>query len=120
MALFLGSCTDRSIIIQLLQTATLLAHNLRQEKNKDYLLKSTFFTQIILQPFDFTDEEIVENYMSYIRGLATNISKQQLISLLLNNSYALFTGAMMFFNYKDQLIRTLSRTVILTVIKSNF
>lgn len=117
MADVMETCTNRQVMIQLLQTATILAHNLVHEKHKDYLLSSRFFSQIISYPFDFTDEEIVENYMSYVKGLAINVSKKQLISVLLDQNFALFAGAMMFFNYKDSLIRTASRTVILTIIK---
>lgn len=117
MANILENCSDQPIILQLLQTATLLAHNLSKDDDKKYLLSSKFFTMIVSFPFDFTDEEVVEHYMSYIKGLAINISKQQLIKFLITQHFCLFTGAMMFFNYKETLIKTASRTVILTVIK---
>jgi Uncharacterised conserved protein len=117
MANVLDTCSDRNVIIQLLQTATLLAHNLVKENHKNYLLSSKFFSEIVSYPFDFTDEEIVENYMSYLKGLAINISKPQIINFLVTKHFSLFAGAMMFFNYKETLIKTASRTVILTVIK---
>ena len=117
MADILESSNNREITIQLLQTATLLAHNLVEEDHKSYLLSSRFFSQIVSYPFDFTDEEIVENYISYLKGLAINISKHQLITFLLKKSFSLFAGAMMFFNYKDSLVRTASRTIILTLVK---
>lgn len=68
-------------------------------------------------PFDFTCEEIVENYLSYLKGLAVNTSKEIIKNYLLEKNFSFFTGAMMFFNYKDSLVKTASRTVILTVIK---
>ncbi|OMJ90285.1 hypothetical protein SteCoe_7399 [Stentor coeruleus] len=119
MVNILENSSDQPIILQLLQTATLLAHNLSKDEDKKYLLSSKFFTMIVSFPFDFTDEEVVEHYMSYIKGLAINISKQQLMNFLITQHFCLFTGAMMFFNYKETLIKTASRTIILTVIKLN-
>ena len=74
---------------------------------------------IVSYPFNFTDEEIVDHYMSYLKGLAINMPKMLLIKFLLNKQFSLFAGAMMFFNYKETLIKTASRTIILTVIKRN-
>jgi Uncharacterised conserved protein/CLEC16A C-terminal len=102
--------------VQLLQSASLLVHNLREDESKDYLLASDFYREILSHPFDFTDDEIIENYMSVLKGLAVNLSEIQLKQYLINNHYALFTGAMMFFNYPESLIKTASRTVVLHVL----
>ena len=108
---------DRLVIIQLLQTANLLIHNLNKESSKDYLLSSIFYSEIISQPFDFTDDEIIENYASLLKGLAVNLQQSQLLQLILTKHFSLFTGAMMFFNYKENIIKTGSRTVILSILK---
>lgn len=110
---------DRLITIQLLQSAYLLVHNLKSDSDKSTLIDSEFFTEIISQPFDFTDDEIIENYASLLKGLAVNLNKDQLTGLVLNKNFSLYTGAMMFFNFKDQIIKTSSRTVILRILKRN-
>lgn len=90
---------------------------MKQQPSKDYLINSNFYTEIISQPFDFTDDEIIENYTSLLKGLAVNLTRSQLIEIVLTKHYSLFTGAMMFFNYHENLVKTASRTVILTILK---
>lgn len=114
----LENCSDHQIILQLLQTATLLIHNLSKDEDKSYLVSSKFCSNLVSFPFDFTNDEVVDNYMSYIKGLAVNLNKNSLAKFLLTHNFALFSGAMMFFHYKDPLIRTASRTVILSILKS--
>ena len=103
-------------MIQLLQSSTILIHNLKNSSCVDSLLGSAFYSHVLSHPFDFTDEEITENYMSLIKGLAVNLSLEQVERYLVNNHFALFTGAMMFFYHREQLIRTCSRTVVLRVL----
>lgn len=111
---------EKSIIVQLIQSANLLIHNLNTSSSKEYLLKTRFYKEIISYPFDFTDDEIVENYMSLLKGLAVNLDVNQLKEYLLDTCYTLFTGAMMFFNYSESLIKTASRAVVLHVLCGNF
>jgi hypothetical protein len=99
-----------------LQSSTLLIHNLKNPSNIDSLLNSPFYIQILSHPFDFTDEEIIENYMSLIKGLSVNVSLKQLENYIKNNHFSLFTGAMMFFYHSEPLIRTGSRNVVLKVL----
>lgn len=110
---------ERTVIIQLLQSANILIHNLKNEDSKSYLLKNQFYKEILSHPFDFTDDEIIENYMSLIKGLAVNLPISQLRDYLIENHYALFTAAMMFFNYQEALVKTASRTVVLRVLTGN-
>lgn len=107
---------DKFVTIQLLQSANLLIHNLRNNFNKEYLLDSEFYKEVLVYPFDFADDEIIENYMSLLKGLAVNVTIPQLRQYLLSNGFTLYTGAMTFFNYKEPLIKTASRTVILRVL----
>lgn len=87
--------------------------------SKNYLLRNQFYKEILSHPFDFTDDEIIENYMSLIKGLAVNLPISQLKDYLIENHYALFTAAMMFFNYQEALVKTASRTVVLRVLTGN-
>lgn len=102
--------------IQLLQSANLLIHNLRDDNSKEYLLKSDFYKEVLMYPFDFADDEIIENYMSLLKGLAVNVTIPQLRQYMLDNNFALYTGAMTFFNYKEPLVKTASRTVVLRIL----
>jgi hypothetical protein len=96
---------------------TLFIHNISSEENKEYLLSSSFLSKLVSNAFDFSDEEIVESYLSFLKGFSVNLSKNQLVNFLLNQNFSLFFGAMMFFNYRESMIKTASRTVILNIIK---
>ena len=112
--------SEKCITIQLIQCANLLVHNLKNENSINYLLSTDFYREILSHPFDFTDDEIIENYLSLLKGLAVNLSLSQLRDYILNNHYTLFTGAMMFFNNHESLIKTASRTVVLHILSSKF
>jgi hypothetical protein len=107
---------DKEVTIQLLQSANLMIHNLRNDSHKEYLLRSEFYKEVLTHPFDFTDDEIIDNYMSLLKGLAVNVSIPQLRQYMIYNGFTLYTGAMMFFNYKESLIKTASRTVVLRIL----
>ena len=117
LALLLERCVEKSIIIQLIQTANILAHNLTRPEHMVYLLSSEFYSNIVTHPFDFADEEVVENYLSLLKGLATNISSDKLISFVIDNNFSLYARARMFISNNDVLIKTAARTVILTILK---
>lgn len=87
------------------------------ESCKNFLISSQFYSELISQPFDFTDDEIVENYMSMLKGFAFNLNQMQLLHLVTSKNFTLFTAAMMFFNYKENLVKTAARAVVLNVLK---
>ena len=97
-----------------------MIHNLKKNSSKDYLLSTQFYKEILSHPFDFTDDEIIENYLSLLKGLAVNLDMYQLRNFVLDNHYTLFTGAMMFFNNSESLIKTASRTVVLHILRGIF
>lgn len=74
-------------------------------------------SKLVSFAFDFTDEDIVESYLSFIKGVSVNVSKPQLVKFLLAHNFSLFICAMMFFKYKESMIKTASRTVLLNIIK---
>jgi hypothetical protein len=117
LTFILCSNSNKQITIQLLRCCTLLIHNLTEESCKNYLISSQLFSELISQPFDFSDDEIVENYTSMLKGLAFNLNKMQLLHLVTSKNFTLFTSAMMFFNYKENLVKTAGRAVVLNVLK---
>ena len=83
-----------------------------------YLISSEFYSNIVSYPFNFADDDIVENYISLLKSLATNVSSDKLICFILDNNFSLYARAIMFINNPDNLIKTAARTVILTILKS--
>jgi hypothetical protein len=43
-----------------------------------------------------------------------------LLGFVIDNNFSLYARALMFINYKDNLIKTAARTVILTLLKCEF
>ena len=122
-SLFLNERPPKDIIIQLIQCANILIHNLDSESHKsivysEYLLESCFFELLVKLDFDFSnDEDLVENYMSFLKGLAANLSESLLLTYVIKTKFAVFTQAYKFFNYSDAMIKNASRTTVLTIIK---
>ncbi|CAG9312336.1 CLEC16A_1 [Blepharisma stoltei] len=108
---------NREVSIQLIQTANMLIHNLSQIESLIFLLKTQFYAEIVSYPFDFTDDEIIENYLSLLKGIAINLDPVLLQIFIIEKEFRLYTGALMFLNYKEAMIRTGARTVILTILK---
>jgi hypothetical protein len=116
---FLNQAFDKKILIQLIQTANLLVHNLRSQEHKQFLIDSKFYQKILLHHFEFDDEEITENYVSLLKGLAINLEFQQLKRYLIKNDYFLFTATVMFMDHKEWLIKTAAKTAILRILSCN-
>ena len=74
-----------------------------------------FYREIIGFNFDFSDEEVVEIYMSMIKAFAINIKPEMFSEFVTATNFTLLTGAMTFMNYHESMIKTVSRTVILSV-----
>lgn len=111
---------DREITIQLLQSSSMMIHNISSEAFKKYLLQTEYFKQVFSHAYDFADSEIIENYMSLLKGLAVNLSCQELRDYLFESNFSLFTGAMIFFNNPEPLVKTSARNVVLKVLKGSF
>lgn len=110
----------KEVQIQLIQTATMLIHNLssqeyKSKKQAEYLLKTMFYREIIGFNFDFSDEEVVEIYMSMLKAFAINLKPEMFSEFVTGTNFNLLTGAMTFMNYHESMIKTASRAVILSV-----
>lgn len=97
----------------------MLVHNLKNKQDKDYLLKHQFYKEILKHSFDFSDEEITENFVSLVKSLSVNISNSQLKGYLIDNDFNLFTAATMFMNHTEWLIKTAAKTTILKILSCN-
>ena len=117
---YLKQTDEKLITLQILQSANMLIHNLKNYKDKDYLLNHSFYKEILKHPFDFSDEEITENFVSLVKGLSVNVPNPQLISFLTTNDFNLFTAATMFMNHPEWLIKTASKTAILKILSCKF
>ena len=80
------------------------------------MLESKFYREILRHSFDFSDDEIIENFLSLLKGLAVNLDSLVLKNFLISDQFSLFIAAIIFVNHKESLIKTASKTVILKIL----
>lgn len=83
-----------------------------------FLHAHNFLNDIIAYQFDFNDEEIAENYMSWLKGLATRLSSDVLQYYFTKGTCPLLLQAQRFFTYPEAMTRTAARTVALCLFKT--
>ncbi|XP_033631223.1 protein CLEC16A-like [Asterias rubens] len=113
--------TGRYICVQLLQTLNILFENIRNETSLYYLLSNNHVNCIIEHRFDFSDEEVLAYYISFLKTLSFKLNVHT-IHFFYNehtNDFALYTEAIKFFNHPESMVRIAVRTLTLNVYKVN-
>ncbi|XP_053391680.1 protein CLEC16A-like isoform X2 [Mercenaria mercenaria] len=107
----------RFICVQLLQTLNILFENISNETSLYYLLSNNHINSIIVHKFDFSDEEVMAYYISFLKTLSLKLNKHT-IHFFYNehtNDFALYTEAIKFFNHSEGMVRIAVRTITLNV-----
>lgn len=116
---YLQQRCGRYICVQLLQTLNILFENIRNETSLYYLLSNNHINSIIVHKFDFSDEEVMAYYISFLKTLSLKLNKHT-IHFFYNehtNDFALYTEAIKFFNHSEGMVRIAVRTITLNVFK---
>lgn len=111
--------TGKYICVQLLQTLNILFENIRNETSLYYLLSNNHVNSIIVHKFDFSDEEVLAYYISFLKTLSFKLNVHT-IHFFYNehtNDFALYTEAIKFFNHSESMVRIAVRTLTLNVYK---
>ncbi|CAD8111604.1 unnamed protein product [Paramecium primaurelia] len=109
----------KEIIIGIIQSFAILLANLTNKENVNYLLSHPVIQDLIMYNYDFTDEEIVDYYISLLKSLALRIDEDN-VQLFFNQRMSLFPllwQATKFYNHKEIMVRTAVRTIILGIMK---
>ncbi|EEC20586.1 protein CLEC16A, putative, partial [Ixodes scapularis] len=109
----------RYVCIQLLQTLNILFENIRNETSLYYLLSNNHVNSIIVHKFDFSDEEVMAYYISFLKTLSLKLNNHT-IHFFYNehtNDFPLYTEAIKFFNHTESMVRIAVRTLTLNVFK---
>ncbi|XP_022658249.1 protein CLEC16A-like isoform X4 [Varroa destructor] len=109
----------RFVCTQLLQTLNILFENIRQDTSLYYLLSNNHVNSIIVHKFDFTDEEVMAYYISFIKTLSLKLTSHT-IHFFYNehtNDFPLYTEAIKFFKHPESMVRIAVRTLTLNVFK---
>lgn len=109
----------RYVCVQLLQTLNILFENIRNETSLYYLLSNNHVNSIIVHKFDFSDEEVMAYYISFLKTLSLKLNNHT-IHFFYNehtNDFPLYTEAIKFFNHTESMVRIAVRTLTLNVFK---
>ncbi len=85
----------------------------------DYLLSNNHVNSIIVHKFDFSDEEVMAYYISFLKTLSLKLNPHT-IHFFFNehtNDFPLYTEAIKFFNHSEKMVRIAVRTLTLNVFK---
>ncbi|XP_046735040.1 protein CLEC16A homolog isoform X2 [Diprion similis] len=116
------------VCVQLLQTLNILFENIRNETSLYYLLSNNHVNSIIVHKFDFSDEEVMAYYISFLKTLSLKLNVHtihffynEILSYNLTskfqhtNDFPLYTEAIKFFNHTEGMVRIAVRTLTLNV-----
>ncbi|XP_034080961.1 protein CLEC16A isoform X1 [Gymnodraco acuticeps] len=111
--------SGRYVCVQLLQTLNIMFENISHETSLYYLLSNNHVNSIIVHKFDFSDEEIMAYYISFLKTLSLKLNTHT-VHFFYNehtNDFALYTEAIKFFNHPESMVRIAVRTITLNVYK---
>ncbi|CAG2060430.1 unnamed protein product, partial [Timema podura] len=114
------------VCVQLLQTLNILFENIRNETSLYYLLSNNHVNSIIVHKFDFSDEEVMAYYISFLKTLSLKLNAHTIhffyneVGTALHleghtNDFPLYTEAIQFFNHPESMVRIAVRTLTLNV-----
>jgi protein CLEC16A len=90
---------DVKVKIQVLQTLSILIANTSSEQSVFYLLSNNYINDVIVHRFDFSNEELLAYYISFLKTLSLKLNENS-IQFFFNeraNDFPLYTEAIMFF-----------------------
>lgn len=110
---------DTSLHIQILQTMSILIENISTNSSIYYLLSNDRVNDIIQHPFDFSDEELMAYYISFLKTLSLklDVSTVQFFFNHETQRFPLYTEAVKFFNHSEGMVRIGVRTISLAVFR---
>ncbi|CAK8685130.1 unnamed protein product [Clavelina lepadiformis] len=109
------------VCVQLLQTLNILFENLQHETSLYYLLSNNHINDVICHKFDFSDEEVMAYYISFLKTLSLRLNEHTIHFFYNEHSddFALYTEGIKFFNHSETMVRIAVRTLTLNVYKVN-
>ncbi|VDL71792.1 unnamed protein product [Nippostrongylus brasiliensis] len=108
-----------SLNVQLLQTLNILFENIRHETSLYFLLSNNHVNSIITHSFDFTNEEIMAYYISFLKTLSFKLNPST-IHFFFNEAteeFPLLTESLKFFNSSESMVRIAVRNIVLNIIR---
>eukprot|EP00039_Didymoeca_costata_P006071 m.87280 g.87280 ORF g.87280 m.87280 type:complete len:954 (+) comp13100_c0_seq1:313-3174(+) len=108
------------VATQLLQTLVILFDNISTPTSIWFLLSNNHMNRIISHKFDFTDEEVLAYYISFLRTLSMLLNRNTILFFRNEHlsDFPLYSEALKFFNHKESMVRVAVRTLTLNVYRA--
>jgi protein CLEC16A len=96
--------------------------NTSSEMSVFYLLSNNYINDLIVHRFDFSDEELLAYYISFLKTLSLKLNERtiQFFFNELANDFPLYTEALKFFNHQESMVRIAARTLTLNVYRVDY
>lgn len=107
---------DRKVAVQIIQTMSIICQNLNEESIRT-LLEKGFLQKFVAYPFDFSDEETSEYYITWVKGLALRMSPTTVAYLVNREEASILERTVQFSSHADSMVSTAARTAILSLIR---
>lgn len=124
MAIFLdimmieqGNCPV-SVLIQILQTLSILISCVRNDTSLYYLLSNNRINQVIVFPYNLSvDESLRDHYVSFLKTLSMRLNKQTVNFLYIESasSFPLLTQAIKLLSIDENMSKIAAQTIILNI-----
>ena len=109
----------RSVTIQVMQTLSIMIQNISKTQSLYYLFSNNYINDLVVHDFDFTDNEILSYYVSFLKTISLKLD-ENVINFFFNakaHDFPLYSEALKFFKNKDQMVRIAVRTLTLNVFR---
>lgn len=107
--------------VQVIQTISILVQNIHDEKSLFFLLSNNHINNIITAPLDFQDEDIVSQYISFMKVLSLSVNENTIHFFTNNtdpsNPFPLFSLCSRFFDHPEGMVRIAVRTITFNCLK---
>ncbi|GBG71714.1 hypothetical protein CBR_g9125 [Chara braunii] len=112
------------VAVQLLQTLSIMIQNIRSDRAVDYMFREGYINKLIQFPFDFTDEELLAYYISFLRTISMRLNSTRVKFFIFQKddgtlAFPLYTEAIRFFHHEESMVRIAVRTLTLNIYNVN-
>ena len=101
--------------VQVIQCVTILFQNLSKMSSVYVLLSQDRINRMIVADFDRDDEELISNYVSFIKTLSLRLNTDSVQFFFRGKDLPLFNEAVSLLSHDDRMVRTSARSIIMNV-----
>ncbi|CBK21873.2 uncharacterized protein [Blastocystis hominis] len=112
---------SNKIKIQIIQTISILIQNIKNRTSLFFILSNNHINDLITTPLDFMDEDVVSQYISFLKLLSMNLTPDT-VQFFYNytqsaDPFPLFSICSKFYDNPEPMVRIAIRTITLNCLK---